>query len=147
MLRKLTFPIISKVHCQITRVLHCEGYDYKEGPENFLEVPFITRRMKLYIRPNGLRLYGKLDIDSFTTLDSLYPNVKVRIRIIWARPNFYMTNPNVSLGIVDCSLYTRRVMLKEDCHKKRKSQLAYSPGEYNYMQTLAKTYIILARQN
>ena len=33
------------------------------------------------------------------------------------------------------SLYTRRVMLKEDYHKKRMSQLAYAPVEYNYMET------------
>ena len=56
-------------------------------------------------------------------------------------------NPNVSLGIVDCSLYTRRVMLKEDDHKKRMSQLVFSPVEYNYVETLAKTNIIPARQN
>ena len=56
-------------------------------------------------------------------------------------------NPNVSLGIVDCSPYTRHVMLKEDYHKKGMSELAYAPAEYNYMETLAKTYIIPARQN
>ena len=56
-------------------------------------------------------------------------------------------NPNVSLGIVDCSLYTRRVKLKEHYHKKRMSQLIYAPVEYNYMETLAKTYVISARQN
>ena len=56
-------------------------------------------------------------------------------------------NPNVCLGFVDCSLYTRRVMLKEDYHKKRMSQLVYAPVEYNYMETLAKTFIITARQN
>ena len=75
--------------------------------------------------------------------------MKVPIRLIRAPTNFYMIseNPNVSLGIVDCSLYTRRVMLKEDYHKKRMSQLAYAPVEHNYMETLAKTYIIPARQN
>ena len=75
--------------------------------------------------------------------------MKVRIRLIRARPNFYMIskNPNVNLGFVNCSLYTRRVMLKEDYHKKRMSQLAYAPVENNYMETLAKTYIIPARQN
>ena len=55
-------------------------------------------------------------------------------------------NPNVSLGIVDCSLYTGSVMLKENYHKKRMSQLVYDPVEYKYMKTLAKPYIILARQ-
>ena len=130
-------------------VLHCEGYDYEEDPENLVEGPFFTRRMKLYSRPDGFMLYGKLGIDFLTTSELLYPNMKVRIRLIRARPNFYMIseNPNVSLGIVDCSLYTRRVMLKEDYHKKRMSQLAYAPVEYNYMETLAKTYIIPALQN
>ena len=131
------------------RVLHCEGYDYEEDPESLVEGPFFTRRMKLYSRPDGFMLYGKLGIDFLTTSELLCPNMKVRIRIIRARPNFYMIseNPNVSLGIVDCSLYTRRVMLKEDYHKKRMSQLAYGPVEYNYMETLAKTFIIPARQN
>ena len=94
-------------------------------------------------------LYGKLGIDFLTTSELLYPNMKVRIRLFRARPTFYMIseNPNVSLGIVNCSLYTRRVMLKEDYHKKRMSQLAYAPVEYNYMETLAKTFIIPVRQN
>ena len=120
-------------------VLHCEGYDYKEDPQNLVEGPFFTRRMKFYSRPDGFMLYGKLGIDFLTTSELLYPNMKVRIRLIRARPNFYMIseNPNVSLGIVDCSLYTRRVMLKEDYHKKRMSELAYAPVEYNYMETLA----------
>ena len=130
-------------------ILHFEGYDYEEDPENLVEGPFSTRRMKLYSRPDGLMLYGKLSIDFLTTSELLYPNMKVRIRLIRARPNFYMKseNPNVSMGTVDCSLYTRRVMLKEDYHKKRMSRIAYAPLEYNYMETLAKTYITPARQN
>ena len=56
-------------------------------------------------------------------------------------------NPNVSLGIVDCSLYTRRIALKDDYHKKRMDMLAYTPVEFNYLETLAKIFIIPARQN
>ena len=56
-------------------------------------------------------------------------------------------NPKVSLGIVDCSLYTRRIALKDDYHKKRMDMLAYALVEYNYLETLAKTFIIPARQN
>ena len=112
-------------------VLHCEGYDYEEDPENLVEGPFFTRRMKLYSRPDGFMLNGKLGFDFLTTSELLYPNVKVRIRLYRARPNFYLIieNPNVSLCIVDCSLYTRRFMLKEDYQKKRMSQLAYAPVE------------------
>ena len=94
-------------------------------------------------------LYGKLGIDFFSTSELLYPNMKIRLRLIRARPNFYMIsdNPNVTLGIVDCSLYTRRIALKDDYHKKRMDMLAYAPVEYNYLETLVKTFIIPARQN
>ena len=56
-------------------------------------------------------------------------------------------NPNVSLGIVDCSVHTRRIALKDDYHKKRMDMLAYTPAEFNFLETLTKTLIILARRN
>ena len=54
--------------------------------------------------------------------------MKIRLRLIRARPNFYMVsdNPSVSLGIVDCSRYTRRIALKSDYHKKRMDVHAYT---------------------
>ena len=112
-------------------------------------IPFFTRRMKLLSRPDGLMLYDKLVIDFSSTSELPYPNMKIRLRLIRARHNFHMIsdNPNVSLGIVDCSLYTRRIALKDDYHKKRTEMLAYAPVEYNYLETLAKTFIIPARQN
>ena len=133
-------------------VLHCEGYEYPQDPEdisNPLLDPFFTRRMKLLSRPDGFMLYGKLGIDFFSTSELLYPNMKVRLQLTRARPNFYMIsdNPNVSLVIVDCSLYTRRIALKDDYHKKEMDMLVYAPVEYNYLETLAKTFIIPARQN
>ena len=75
--------------------------------------------------------------------------MKVRLRLIRARPNFYKIsdNPNVSLGIVDFSLYTRRIALKDDYHKKRMDKLAYTPVEFIYLETFAKTFIVPARQN
>ena len=104
--------------------------------------------MKLLSRPDGFMLYGKLGIDFFSTFELLHPNLKIRLRLIRARPNFYMIsdNPIVSLGIVDCFLYTRRIALKDDYHKKKMDMLAYAPVEYNYLETLAKTFIIPARQ-
>ena len=132
--------------------LHCEGYDYEQDPEdisNPLPDPLLTRRKKLLSRPDGFMLYGKLGIDFFSTSELLYPNMKIRLRLIRARPNFYMIsdNPNVSYAIVDCSLYTRRIALKYDYHKTRMDMLAYAPVEYNYLGILAKTFIIPARQN
>ena len=134
-------------------VLHCEGYDYEEFPDEILEAPlsepFFTGRMKMLSRPDGFMLYGKSGVDFFSTSELLYPNLKIRLRLIRARPNFYMIsdNPIVSLGIVDCSLYTRRIALKDDYSKKRMDMLAYTPVETNYLDTLAKTFIIPRRQN
>ena len=133
-------------------VLHCESYDNEQGPEhnsNPLPDPFFTRRMKLLSRPDGFMLYAKLGIDFFSFSELFYRNRKIRLRLIRARINFYMIsdNPNVSLGIVDCSLYTRRIALKDDYHKKRMDMLAYAPVENNYFETLAKTFIIPGTQN
>ena len=132
--------------------MHFEGFDCEQDPEDFtnpLNDPFFTRRMKLQSRPDGFMLYGRLGIDFFSTSELLHQNMKHRLRLIRARPNFYMIsdNPNVSLGIVDCSLYTRSIALKDDYHKKRMDMLAFAPVEYIYLETLAKTCVIPARQN
>ena len=117
-------------------VLHCEGYDFEQDPEDFANpVPdrFFTRRMKQLSRPDGFMLYGKLGIDFFSTSELLYPNMKITLRLIRLSPISYMIsdNPNVSLGIADCSLYTRCIALKDDYHKERLDVLAYVPVEYN----------------
>ena len=134
-------------------VLLCEGYDYEELLDEFMEAPlsepFFTSRMKMLIRPDGFMLYGKMGADFFSTSELLFPDMKIRLRLIRARHNFLMNsdNLNVSLGIVDCSLYNRRIALKDDYHKKRMDMLAYTPVAFNYWETLEKTFIIPARQN
>ena len=132
-------------------VLHCEGYDYEQDNEditNPLPHPFFTSRMKLLSRPDGFMLYSNLGIGFFSTSGLLYPNMNIRLSLIGARPNFYKIsdNPNVSLRIVDCTLYSRRISLKDDYQKKRRDMLACAAVEYNYLETLAKTFIIPARQ-
>ena len=74
--------------------------------------------------------------------------MKVKLGLIRARPDFYMISdyPNVGLGVVDCSLHTRRFALMDDYHKKM-DKLAYTPVEYNYLESLAETSIIPVRQN
>ena len=117
--------------------------------EALLSEPFFTRRMKTLSRPDGFMLYAKLGVDFFSTPEFLYPNMKIRLRLIRARPNFYMIsdNPNVSLGILDCSLYTRRIALKDDHQKKRMDMNDYTLVVFNYLETQAKTFISPARQN
>ena len=75
--------------------------------------------------------------------------MRITLRLIRARPNFYKIsdNPKISLGIVDCSLYTRRIALKDHYQKKRIDLLRYSPVEFSYLETVAKTFINRAKQN
>ena len=56
-------------------------------------------------------------------------------------------NPSGSLGIVHFSIYTRRIALKDDYHRKRMDMLAYTPVEFNNLEAQAKSLIIPARQN
>ena len=114
--------ILNKFQIKLTDykgVLLCEGYNHEEYPENLLEGPFFIRRLKLYSRLDCFMLYGKLGIVFPTTSKLLYPNLKEEIRLIRARTKFYIISEhsNVSSGFVYCSLYTRRVMLKEASHK------------------------------
>ena len=100
-------------------------------------------------RRDGFMLYGELGLDFFSTSELLCPNMNLRLRLIKARPNFHMISDsyNVRLGIIDCSLYHHRIALKDDYHKKRLNMLAYTPVEFNSVETLAKIPIIPARQN
>ena len=109
-----------------------------------MEVPlsetFFTRRLRMLTSPDCFMLYGKVGVDSFSTSDLLYPRIKVKLRLIRARPNFcrISDNLNVSLGIVDCLLYTCHFALKHDYGKKQMDMVDYTPVECNYLETLAK---------
>ena len=56
-------------------------------------------------------------------------------------------NPKISLKNVDCSLFTRRILLVEPNHQYFQWKLEREPAQYNYMETIARTFIIPSRQN
>ena len=56
-------------------------------------------------------------------------------------------NPHVSLKVLDCSLFTRRVVVNEVYHQTIKYQLTHQPDCYNFMETIARTFIIPSGQN
>ena len=125
-------------------IFACHGYSFEEYPDAFDMHPFTDRANSL-----GGKLYGRLAIDLFTCEKLLLPNTKVRIKLIRARTNFYMLsdNPNVSLKIVDFSLFTRRILVAEPNHQYLQWKLKREPAQYNYMETIARTVIITSRQN
>ena len=73
-------------------VLHSEGYDYEEFPDEIVEAPlsepFFTKKMKKLSRPDGFKLYGKWGVELFSTselyISELYPKMKIRLRLIRA---------------------------------------------------------------
>ena len=57
-------------------------------------------------------------------------------------------NPNLRATIAKSQATKEtHIALKDDYHKKRMDMLTYAPVEYNCLETLAKTFIIPARQN
>ena len=75
--------------------------------------------------------------------------MKNRLRLIRVKPNFYKSghNPNISLGIFDFSLYTRRIALRDGYHKKRTDKLACTPVQFYNLEYLAKVFIIPSKWN
>ena len=134
-------------------VLHCKGYKIEDCADDIMDAPlsepFLTKRKKMPGRPDGFMLWGRMGVDSFSTSEMLYSNMKIRPRLIRARPTFYTIsdNPNVSIGIIDCSFYTRRIAVKGDFRIERLKKLACTPVKYNYLETIAKAFIILARHS
>ena len=82
--------------------------------------------MRMLSRHNGFMLCGEMEVDFLSTSELQYPILKLRLQKVRARPFSYMIsdNPNVSLGIVDCSLYIRRIALKDVYHKENLDTLA-----------------------
>ena len=98
---------------------------------------------------DGFTMYGKLALDLFQCEKLLLPNSKVRLKLICTRPTFYMIsyNPRFSLRVLDCSLFTRRVVVNEVYHQTIKYQLTHQPACYNFMETIARTFFIPSGQN
>ena len=99
-------------------ILACPGYIFEEYPEAFDMYPF-TDRANSSRSGITFSLYGRLAFDLFTCEKLLLLKTKVRIKLIRAKLNFYMLsdNPNVSLKIVDCSLFTRKILVAEPNHQ------------------------------
>ena len=92
-------------------------------------------------------LYLIVGVDFLSTFKVLNPNMKVRLRIIRARHKFCIIsdNPNVGVGSVDCSLYTRRNALKKWLpQEKNERACIYSRG-VKLFETLTKTFFFPAK--
>ena len=72
--------------------------------------------------------------------------MRVSLRLFRVRPIFYITSDklNVSLVTGDCSLHTGRIALKDDCCKQKNQYACIYSVECDYLESLAKTFIISA---
>ena len=128
-----------------------EAYDFEYFLDNFKVTPlsesFFTMTMKRLGVSDSFMLYGKLVFMHVSSSEILCPIKKNRLQLIKVRLNFYMISDNsrVSPGFVDCSLFNRRIVLKDDYHLKRMDTLAYISVEFNYLQILEWTFFISAR--
>ena len=74
-------------------VLHWEGYQNGKIPVEIKDVPlfepFFTNRVKLFNRLDSSMLYCEFGVEFSPISDLLYPNVKVKMRLIRARPTSF----------------------------------------------------------
>ena len=105
---------------------------------------FLKRKWIFFGRADGL-WYSMLVADFLSALEILKTNMKVRLQLTRVRPKFSLTsdNTNISLGTLDCSLYT---CSEGRLPQERMDLLAYSSVEFNYLETLEKLFITSARQ-
>ena len=47
-------------------------------------------------------------------------------------------NPNDNLKIVDCSVFTRKILVAEPNHQYLQRNLEREPAHYSYMETISK---------
>ena len=130
------------------RKLASHGYSNEEYPEAFDFYPFTDRANYL---GSGITfsLCGRLAIDLFICEKLLLPKTKDRNKLNRARPNFYLLsdNPKLNLKIVNFSLFTRRNLVADSNHQYLQWNVEREPAQYNYMETIARTFIIPSRQN
>ena len=71
--------------------------------------------------PDSFMLYAKFGVDFFSISEFWDPIMKCRLQLVGPTPNFYMIsdNSNVSLGIIDCSIYIRRIPVKSIITRKK----------------------------
>ena len=127
-------------------VLHIKRYDYPESPIEIMDAPlcdaFSTMRMKMLNRLDGVLLYGKLGVNLFSMSEMLYPGMEIRLRVIRARPSFYMIsdNPHGSLWFFGWSLYARGIVVNDDYQMNKIDMPACTPVEFNHLEPLAKFF-------
>ena len=99
-------------------IFACHGYEFEKDPSDYEKRPIIDREEELLLK-DEVTLYGKFAIDWVQGEKLLLPITEIRLKLIRARPNFYMIsfNPHVSLRVLDCSLFTRRVAVNEVYHQ------------------------------
>ena len=124
------------------------GISWKKNVKAPLSEPFFIRRTKMLSTPDGFMLYDNLGVE-FSPLMKCYIQIGKKgynksepyLFFTWlgTTPTFFF-----ELFIV---LFTLVVLLSRMVITKNLDMLAYTPVEDNWLETLAKTFNILARQN
>ena len=133
--------------------LKFEAYDYEEFPDEITEalspVNFFHKEVETAQKTRWLHVVLWIRSWFFLHFWSAVSKYETYITNIQSQTYFYMIsdNPKVSLVNVDCSLYTRRIALKVNYHRKRIDMLAYIPGEVPLLETLVMIFIFPAWQN
>ena len=125
----------------------CQGYRHAKEPVSLRDEPLLSGKTK---KNEELCFYGKLAIDVLTCDNFPFPNVKIRLRLLPSRPNYYIiANQNIkfSCSFLQSFLFTRQVVIEDHFFKDLHSSLQIRPARYNFSEVLARTFVIPNGQN
>ena len=111
--------------------------------------PFFTWRKKKLSKLHGFMLYGKTAVDFLSTIGLLFPNVKIRLRVSRARPNFYRiaTTPTSVLEMLTVRLTFVVLLWNTIATKNGRASKAFTLVEIIYLETLANILFRGDRKN
>ena len=82
-------------------------------------------------------------------MKNLLPETKARIKLVRARPKFSILSDNasISLKLLDCSLFTRNILVADSNNQYLQKNLEKEPAQNNYVKTVARAFITPSPQN
>ena len=86
---------------------------------------------------------------TYFNVRNYYFEIQKILKLIRARPKLHVISYNlqVSLKVLDCSLFTTSDFVNQVYHQTIKYQLTHQPACYNFIETIARSFLIPSGPN
>ncbi len=129
-----------------------QGYGHVSNPNEYASHTK-AGRMTATRKSQTLNLYGPLAIDFFAKGSLKLTGKKMLIKLVRSSPKFVLfaigesANETYNVVIEKAALIVEKKILRENSHNSITKTLALTNAQYNFHETLLKTFIMPANQN